>query len=317
MKILVTGANGFVGTHLCQHLLRDGHDVVAAVRSPHTAPDQTQEFAYGDLLGPVDWTPALEGVDAVVHLAARVHVMKDASSDPGAEFRKINVDGTLRLAKAAVAAGVRRFVYMSSIKVNGERTMAAPFQATAVANPSDPYGVSKWEAELALKVLAASSRMAAISVRTPLVYGPGVRGNMARLVRMASAGYPVPLGSIRNKRTMMSVWNLADLLASCATSDGLTSGLVLAGDSHSPSTPELYRELAGAVGTRPRILNIPVGLMSALGRLTGKSDEVSRLCDSLEVTTSSTIAGFDWVAPLSFQDGVRRFGSQWSKDGTR
>jgi nucleoside-diphosphate-sugar epimerase len=314
MKVLVTGANGFVGTHLCRHLRRDGHDVVAAVRGPQSAPDQTQEFAFGDLLGPVDWKSALEGVDAVVHLAARVHVMKDTSSDPDAEFRKINVDGTMRLAKAAAAAGVQRFVYMSSIKVNGERTLATPFRASSASNPSDPYGVSKWEAELALAELAASSGMAVVSVRTPLVYGPGVRGNMARLIRMASAGYPVPLGSIRNKRTMISVWNLADLLASCSTKDELGSGLVLAGDSHSPSTPELYRELAAAVGTRPRILNIPVWLMSALGRLTGKSDEVSRLCDSLEVSTSSNIAGFDWEAPLSFEDGVRRFGSQWSKD---
>lgn len=318
MKILVTGANGFVGTHLCEHLLRDGHHVVAAVRSPHTAPDQTEEFAYGDLLGPVDWTSALEGVHTVVHLAARVHVMKDDSSDPAAEFRKTNVDGTMKLAMAATAAGVRRFVYMSSIKVNGERTQANhPFDASSAPNPLDPYGASKWQAELALTELAGSTGMTVICVRTPLVYGPGVRGNMARLVRMASAGYPLPLGGIRNNRTMISVWNLADLLASCSTADGLSSGLVLAGDVHSPSTPELYRELAAAVGRKPRTLNVPVALLSALGRISGKSDVVSRLSDSLEVTTSSTIDGFDWTAPHSFQDGVRRFGSRWMKNSAR
>lgn len=317
MKILLTGANGFVGTYLCQQLLKADHDVVAAVRSPRTAPDQTTEFAYGDLLGEVDWMSALDGVQAVVHLAARVHIMKDASSDPDVEFRRVNVDGTMKLATAAAAAGVRRFVYMSSIKVNGERTLAAPFHASSGSNPVDSYGVSKWEAELALAELAASSEMAVISVRTPLVYGPGVRGNMARLVRMASAGYPLPFGSIRNKRTMISVWNLADLLASCSTIDGLTSGLILAGDDHSPSTPELYRELARALGTQPRVFSVPVALMSSLGRITGKSDEVSRLCDSLEVTTSSTIEGFNWEPPLSFEDGVRRFGSHCVKDGAR
>lgn len=317
MKILVTGANGFVGTHLCEHLLRDGHHVVAAVRSPHTAPDQTEELAYGDLLGPVDWTSALEGVHTVVHLAARVHVMKDESSDPASEFRKTNVEGTMKLATAAAAAGVQRFVHMSSIKVNGERTLASPFTASSPAVPVDPYGVSKWKAELALTELAGSTGMTVISVRTPLVYGPGVRGNMARLVRMALAGFPAPLGGIRNKRTMISVWNLADLLASCATAEQLTSGLVLAGDAYSPSTLELYRELASALGKKPRTLNLPVALLSALGRISGKSDEVSRLSDSLEVTTSSTIDGFDWTAPHSFHDGVRRFGSQWMKDGAR
>lgn len=293
------------------------HVVVAAVRSPHTAPDQTTEFAYGDLLDEVDWMSALEGIDAVVHLAARVHIMKDASSQPYAEFRRVNVDGTMKLAVAAAAVGVRRFVYMSSIKVNGARTESKPFHASSGVKPSEPYGVSKWEAELALGELAASSEMDVISVRTPLVYGPGVRGNMARLVRMASAGYPIPLGSIRNKRTMISVWNLADLLACCSTTDGLTSGLVLAGDAHSPSTPELYRELAAAIGVRPRMFSIPVALMSSLGRITGKYDEVSKLCDSLEVRTSSTIEGFTWAPPLSFEQGVRRFGEQWVKDGAR
>lgn len=317
MKILVTGANGFVGTSVCQQLLKASHDVVAAVRSPHTAPDQTTEFAYGDLLDEVDWMSALEGIDAVVHLAARVHIMKDTSSQPYTEFRRVNVDGTMKLAVAAAAVGVRRFVYMSSIKVNGERTESKPFHASSVSKPSEPYGVSKWEAELALGELAASSEMDVISVRTPLVYGPGVSGNMARLVRMASAGYPIPLGSIRNKRTMISVWNLADLLASCSTTDGLTSGLVLAGDTHSPSTPELYRELAAAIGVRPRVFSIPVAILSSLGRITGKYDEVSKLCDSLEVRTSSTIEGFTWAPPLSFEQGVRRFGEQWVKDGAR
>lgn len=317
MKILVTGANGFVGVSLCQQLQREGHDVVAAVRGPHTAPQQTQELAYGDLLGSFDWAPALAGVDAVVHLAARVHVMRDASTDPYAEFRKVNVEGTMKLAKAAATAGVRRFVYMSSIKVNGERTRDAPFDASSPSRPMDPYGVSKREAEEALAELAASSGMTVISVRVPMVYGPGVRGNMARLVRMASVGYPAPLGSIRNKRTMISVWNVADLLVSCSTEEGWGSGLVLGGDVYSPSTPELYRELAAAVGAKPRILNVPVGLMAVMGRIVGKSGDVSRLCDSLEVTTSSTIDGFDWAPPLSFHDGLRRFGSTWSEGGAR
>lgn len=316
MKILVTGANGFVGTHVCKQLVADGHQVVAAVRVRGTAPDETEEFAFGDLVGPVDWPYALEGVETVVHLAARVHVMKDASVDPLGEFRKTNVDGTMKLAIAAAAAGVGCFVYMSSIKVNGERTVATPFDASSASEPCDPYGVSKWEAELALEKLTTSNDMKVICVRTPLVYGPGVRGNMARLLQMAVAGYPAPLGSIRNKRTLISVWNLAHLLSSCATTKDLSSGLVLAGDGYSPSTPELYRVLATAVGTRARILNVPVALMSALGRICGRSKEVTRLCESLEVETSSTIQGFAWSPPWSFQDSVRKFGSQWKKEGS-
>lgn len=315
MKILVTGANGFVGAHLCEQLLGEGHDVIAAVRTPATAPHGTTEFVTGDLSGPIDWSPALHDVQAVVHLAARVHVMDDTAADPAAEFRRTNVDGTARLAEAAAAAGVGRFVFMSSIKVNGERTTDKPFHAYSTADPSDPYGASKWEAEVALAKLADRSGMAAISVRTPLVYGPGVRGNMARLVRMASIGFPVPLGGIRNKRTMISVWNLADLLASCATSQGLGSGLVLAGDGYSPSTPELYRTLAEAVGVVPRVFSVPVALLSSVGRVAGKGKELTRLCESLEVTTSSTIREFHWTAPTSFENGVRRFGSEWSKKG--
>lgn len=315
MKILVTGANGFVGRHLCQELLDEGNDVVAAVRREHTAPELTKEFPFGDLMGSVDWASALEGVDTVVHLAARVHVMQDTTADPSAAFRRTNVDGTMKLANAAAAAGVRRFVYMSSIKVNGEQTSDTPFDASSVPNPSDPYGVSKWKAESALSELAETGRMTVISVRTPLVYGPGVGGNMMRLMRLASKGYPVPLGDIRNKRTMISVWNLAQLLTSCATRSGLTSGLVLAGDSHSPSTPELYRELAVAIGSRPRLWNIPVPVLFAIGRLTGKSQEVARLCDSLEVRTSSSIPGFNWAAPVSFHEGVQRFGSEWNRAG--
>ncbi len=241
--------------------------------------------------------------------------MRETVSDPEAAFLRTNVEGTMNLANAAAAAGVRRFVFMSSIKVNGEQTLDFPFDASAIANPLDPYGVSKWKAELALSELAASSEMVVISIRTPLVYGPGVGGNMARLIRLASDGIPLPIGRIRNKRTMISVWNLVDLLVTCATQSGLTSGLVVAGDVYSPSTPELYRELVAAIGAQPRILSSPVVLLSALGKLTGKSREVSRLCDSLEVRTSSTIEGFDWEAPLTFQEGIRRFGSRWSREG--
>lgn len=305
MKIVVTGASGFVGRYVCSRLIRDGHEVRAVVRRANSAPRHTREFTVGDLGSDVDWDSALTGADAVIHLAARVHVMEETARDPLSEFRRINVNAAVNLAECAEKRGIQRFVNMSSIKVNGERTTSVPFKASSFPQPSGPYSLSKWEAEQQLAELSARSNMSVISVRAPMVYGPGVGGNMARLTRLAKSGWPVPLGSARNKRTLVSVQNLADLLTLCATSPGLSSGLVLAGDAHSPSTRELYCELARAFGRTPRLLNVPVPLMSLLGGLLNKRDDISRLMDSLEIETSTTVENFRWTPPLSFSDGIR------------
>ena len=308
MRVLVTGAGGFVGNYVCRRLRQDQHEVWAAVRRAGSAPVETREFVVGDLGDDVNWSAALDGVEAVIHLAARVHVMKEVSGDPLTEFRRINVAGSLNLAKSAQRHGVGRFVYMSSIKVNGERTASEPFDASSMPAPSGPYGLSKWEAEEGLAELSSEGEMKVISVRCPMVYGPGVGGNMARLMRWAGKGYPVPLGAVHNKRTLISVHNLADVLAACACEEGLTSGLVLAGDEHSPSTSELFRQLASAMGRPAHLLSVPASWISAVGKLAGRRDEVARLMESLEVRTSTTVEGFSWSPVTSFQDAIRELG---------
>lgn len=308
MRILVTGASGFVGKYLCDRLRENQHEVWAAVRQPGSAPEGTREFVVGDLSDEIDWSDSLDGVDSVVHLAARVHIMDDGARDPSSEFTKINVDATLRLAEAAQRRGVKRFVFMSSIAVNGKRSESAPFDVDSAIDPSGPYGRSKWAAEKSLAALAGKRDMKVISVRAPMVYGPNAPGNTRRLIRLVLTGIPVPLGRVQNKRTLISVWNLADLLAHCACETELGSGLVVAGDSYSPSTAELFSELAYSLGRTPRIWPVPIPMLSAISRVARRSDDLSRLIDSLEVRNSATVSGLEWKPNLSFQEAIRRVG---------
>lgn len=308
MRILVTGASGFVGKYVCDRLREDQHEVWAAVRQLGSAPKGTREFVVGDLSDEVDWKDSLDGVDSVIHLAARVHAMDDEAGDPSLEYRRINVSATLRLAECAHKLGVKRFVFMSSIAVNGKRSESAPFDVDSGIAPAGPYGRSKWEAEKALTALAREREMTVISVRAPMVYGPDAPGNIRRLIRLALTGIPVPLGRVQNKRTLISVRNLADLLAHCATQGGLGSGLVVAGDSYSPSTAELFSELARSLGRRPRIWPLPIPILSVISRVAGRSDDLSRLIDSLEVRNSATVRGLSWKPNVSFQEAIRELG---------
>lgn len=311
MKILLTGATGFVGREVASVLLTQGHRVVAALRSSAKLPADVEQRVTGDITGPVAWKEALDGIDAVLHLAARVHQMKDSAVDPLASFRASNTFPTTRLAEAAQAAGVKRFIFLSSIKVNGESTPLRPSQpwsVDSVPEPADPYGISKFEAEQALAGISASGAMKIVVVRSPMVYGPGGKGNVLRLANLAQKGFPVPFGSIRNRRTMISVQNLADLLSTLCSSELATPlyALVLAGDASSPSTAELYRELADALGVPARMLPFPVGLLRLAGRAAGRSAEIARLTESLEIQVGSTDPNFSWTPPLSFREGVSR-----------
>ncbi|WP_164205444.1 NAD-dependent epimerase/dehydratase family protein [[Micrococcus luteus] ATCC 49442] len=308
MRILVTGANGFLGQHVCERLLKDQHNVGASVRRQGTAPVGTLEFVVGDLGKDVNWDDSLQNVDAVIHLAARVHVMDDQTSDPAAEYQRVNVDATHKLALRARELGVKRFVFMSTIAVNGSRTGANPFDVHSEPQPSGYYGTSKWEAEQSLATLSAEGPMSVISVRAPMVYGPDAPGNTRRLVQLAKTGLPVPLASVNNKRTLISVRNLADLLATCATEAGLGSGLVVAADDYSPSTAELFREISVSLGRRPRIWRLPVSILSALGSAVGRGRDVSRLVDSLEVKNSTTVSGLAWTPIVPFQEAVHELG---------
>lgn len=306
MKILITGANGFIGRHLVEHLLEVGHAVTAGVRTSGAAPAGTREVIIGDIGPDTNWVGILGGHDAVVHLAARVHVMRDHSGDPLEEFRRVNTAGTARLARAAAEQGVPRFVFLSSIKVNGERTNGVPLTAQDTPQPQDPYGVSKYEAELALRQLERESGFELVIVRTPLVYGPHVHGNFEKLLGLASRGVPLPLASVENRRTMTSIWNLVDLLEKSASDTEAAGALVLAGDACSPSTAQLLRELSAAMGKRSRLFRFPVALLRLAGRISGGSAMVERLTGSLEIVPGASTTRLTWFPPFTFKDSIQR-----------
>lgn len=312
MRVLVTGANGFVGAHLCKGLLESGHVVRAAVRSRGSAPEGTDEYIVADIGPDTDWVGALESQDAVIHLAARVHVMTETAADPGAAFDRVNTVGTATLARAAAAAGIRRFVFLSSIKVNGESTPGRPFTVLDPANPQDAYGVSKMDAEKALRALEAAGVLDLVIIRSPLVYGPGVGGNMLRSMKMLRLGVPLPLASVRNRRTLISVWNLADILVKAATDPAAAGALVLAGDRVSPSTPELLTQLGRAMGKPAKLLPFPLGMLRFFGLLSRQSPVVVRLIGSLEVVPGSSNA-FAWEERVPFSEGIRRTGEWFAK----
>ncbi|WP_049759069.1 NAD-dependent epimerase/dehydratase family protein [Renibacterium salmoninarum] len=306
MKVLVTGASGFVGQTLVSVLRNQGNQLRYTVRSEAQAKFGAEHVVVPDFRDFNAWPELLDGIDAVIHLAARVHQMNDDSADPLNSFRATNTAPTLALAQAAHDAGVSRFIFLSSIKVNGEKTTADPFSISSMPYPVDPYAMSKYEAEEGLAKIAADGAMSLVAVRSPMVYGPAGKGNVERLAGLARRGLPVPFGAIHNRRTMISVQNLSDLLAYLVQkpADSRELGLVLAGDAQSSSTAELYRELATSLGAPARILSVPVSMLRFAGRLLGKSAEINRLTESLEISVGSTESGFDWQPPLTFSDGI-------------
>lgn len=294
-QILVTGANGFVGRSLCEALRTRGIRFIPAVRQQK----HDDEIGIGDLSTATDWGKALQACGTVIHLAARVHVMNDASSDPLASFRAVNVDATLNLAQQAIAAGVKRFVFVSSVKVNGEQTSDYPFTAFDVPKPEDPYGQSKWEAEIELKKLAQASGLELVIVRPPLVYGPGVRANFLRLMQLVKIGLPLPLGSINNRRSMVAVDNLCDLLILCALHPAAPDQTFMVSDDHDVSVTELLRMLAQTMQKRSLLLPVPAALLGGIATLMGKSEVANRLLGSLQVDIKHTKTTLQWQPPLS------------------
>lgn len=311
MRVLVTGASGFVGAHLVPVLVRSGHEVVAAVRRPGSAPADAAEEVVGEIHGQTEWGAILDGVDAVVHLAARVHVMNDSAVDPLAEFRRVNTDGTARLLEAAIDRGVSRFVFLSTIKVNGEKTTELPFDAYSPRRPTDPYGQSKAEAEDVIVQAAERGNIDAIIVRTPLVYGPGVGGNFRSMLEVAKLPLPLPLGSLRNRRTMTSVWNLADAIAAALVAPCTGANTLVAADLTSLSTGDLMVRLRHAAGRPALVFPFPAQVLSMLGRATSRSSVVDRLTESLEVVPGATAAQWDWAPPFSTRQCL-----EWTVSGS-
>jgi UDP-glucose 4-epimerase len=304
VRVLLTGATGFVGRTLVS-TLTSAIQWRAAVRSRPAAGLAADQIAVGSIDGQTDWSDALSGIDCVVHLAARVHVMNPTANDRTA-FERTNVLGTERLARAAAAAGVRRFIYLSSIKVNGESTQNRAFRADDMPAPQDDYARSKLAAEQCLSAVAATSGMAASIIRPPLIYGPGVRANFLRLLSLAHSGLPIPLASIVNSRSMVSVWNLCDLICALLRHDQPMGGVFLVADGEGISTAELVRRLARIMGRPARLFAMPVGALRAAAALTGRSAELNRLCSSLVVDMSQTRSRLDWSPPVSLDDGLAR-----------
>lgn len=306
--ILVTGATGFVGSALIARLASDGIEARACFRRAGAlVPDGVGAVQVNDLTADSDWRVVLSDVTVVVHTAARVHVMHDTAVDPLAEFRRINVDGTLNLARQAAAAGVLRFVFISSIKVNGEATkLGVPFFADDTPAPLDPYGVSKMEAEQGLRELAAKTGIELVIIRPPLVYGPGVKANFAALLKVVQRGWPLPLGAVRNQRSLVGLDNLVDFIVTCISHPKAANQTFMVSDGRDLSTAELVRGMACAAGVPARLLPVPVWALQAVAAWLGKGDAVQRLCGNLQIDISKAKNMLGWTPPFSVDEGLRR-----------
>ncbi|MDP1864020.1 MAG: NAD-dependent epimerase/dehydratase family protein [Thiobacillus sp.] len=300
MKVQVTGATGFVGSALRARLGACGHGVVPAVRNPSGLP---HEVVVGNLAASTDWRLALTGCEGVVHLAARVHVMDDPAANPLALYRETNRDATLNLARQAAQAGVKRFVFISTIKVNGEGR-DTPYRETDAAAPDDAYAISKWEAEQGLQRIAEDTGMDVVILRPPLVYGPGVKANFLRLMKMVQNGWPLPLGAIRNRRSLLYLGNFVDAIRVCVEHPAAAGQTFLLDDGKPVSTPELIRALARAMNRSANLHAVPVSVLQLAGALLGKRAAVARLTGSLYVEGSAIRSQLGWVPPFSMEAGL-------------
>lgn len=304
LNVLVTGANGFVGRPLISKVSSASKfSVYGAVRSGR----QEGNFVVGNLDGASVWKQALNGKNVVIHTAARAHIMKDEVSDPLAEYRKVNVEGTLNLARQAAMAGVKRFVFISSIKVNGEQTpLNQPFSSEDSPAPEDAYGISKMEAEQGLQALALETGMEVVIIRPPLVYGPGVKGNFASMMKLVEKGLPLPLGAIHNKRSLVALHNLVDLIATCIDHPTAANQVFLAGDGEDISTTQLLRGVGKAMGKPARLIPVPSSLLMLGSSLLGKKAVAQRLLGSLQVDISKAQNLLGWQPPLTVEQGLKR-----------
>jgi nucleoside-diphosphate-sugar epimerase len=305
-RVLVTGANGFVGQALCAALAAAGYRVRAALRSERALPAGAGESTIvGEIDASTHWAAALAGVELVVHLAARVHRLADAAAD-AQRYETTNAWGTQRLAAEAAAAGVRRLIYLSSVKVNGEGPTARPYTAEDEPHPEDAYARSKWLAEKLLLQAAAGSRLEAAVVRPPLVYGPGVRANFLRLLQWVERGWPIPLAGIDNRRSLVGVWNLCDLIVRLLSHPAPPGRVWMVSDGEDFSTPDLMREIGRAMGRRVRLFPAPLALLRAGAGLAGRAEELHRLCDSLQVDITQTRRELAWAPPVAAAEGLAR-----------
>ena len=312
--VLVTGASGFVGHAVCAELLRRGFPVRAALRKLQMPFPDCEQVIVPTLDELTDWSSALRGVDTVIHLAARVHVMHEEGIDPIAEFRKVNTAGSLHLARAAADAGVRRLVYVSSIGVNGNATrLDQAYSEKDMPHPHNAYALSKWEAEQALQKISGETGLEVVIVRPPLVYGPNAPGNFAEMMRALKVGVLLPLASVRNLRSLVYLENLVDALLLCATHPEAAGQTYLVSDGEDVSTPDLLRMLGAGLGRSARVFPFPSRLLTAIAVLLGRRGLAERLLGSLRIDSARIRRELDWQPPFTAQQGLQRT-AQWYRD---
>lgn len=338
MNILITGTAGFIGRLLCDKLIADGYQVRGAARGSvqlTALPSGVEGVLVGNIGPETNWHKALDGIDVVIHLAARVHVMDDLADNPLAEFRKVNTVGTLNLARQAVVAGVRRFVYLSSVKVNGESPgnrcrdhgsgvrgqentdirgqedeLKEAFSEKDAPEPQGPYAVSKWEAEQVLKEIADETGLEVVILRPPLVYGPDVKANFLRLLKLVGQGIPLPLASVYNRRSLIYLGNIVDAIVACIAHPKAAGQTYLVSDGEDVTTPELVRRIADALGRPARLFPLPTIILRFAGKFFGRKDIVERLLGSLIIDSAKIRNELNWHPPFTMQQGLREM-AQW------
>lgn len=326
-RLLVTGASGFVGQALCRLLLSKGHSLRATTSRPERLAVLRQQLEAGKVglpadasvgvvcvpfpaLTELDWIEACRGVDVVIHLGGRAHVLNDSSLDPIAVYRQANRDMPLALARAAASGGVKRLVFVSSIGVNGNRTAGRPFSEADLPCPHDPYSQSKLEAEIGLRQLAAETGLEVVIVRPPLVYGPGVKGNMLSLLGLVGRGWPLPLAGVKNRRSLIGIDNLVDALTICATHPRAAGHMFLVSDGEDISTPDLVRQLAAGMGRPGRLFGVPYLWLNAGAGLIGQGHRLEKLCGDLQVDSTLIRQTLGWMPRMSMKEGLRKM-AEW------
>lgn len=303
--VLITGGTGFIGRVLCGALQGAGMRYRLALRALRVDdPLRDGDCVVGELSGRTDWSSALAGVDAVVHVAGIAHVLEKPSEEVLELYRRVNVDATLALGYAAAKAGVRRFVLVSSARIHGEFSIERPWRESDLPNPPDPYSLSKWEAERGLRQIELNTGMEAVVIRPPLVYGPGVKANFLRLMRWVDAGWPLPFGGFHNRRSLVYVGNLASAIVATLQHPAAAAGTYLVSDEDDVSTAELCRRIGNALGRRARIFPCPPLLLQLMARSIGKNDDLKRLLGNFAVDASGIRNALGWKPPFAMRDGL-------------